>query len=293
MNIFRTNSLSEVQKDQIKELERISFAEDGLENHALLTNELNYYREIPCYYLGYEAEQLIAFLSFFEPDKEEAEIFACTHPDYRRKGYFGALLKEAEKELEHFGITRVLLVVETKSNTGNAVIDKMKAVNSSVGKPRVIKWKFAEYRMEYKLGERTLPQGNWRFERITEQERDVYRQISFEAFPGEGHEERFLDTAIHSENRKGYILYQGEEPVGILSIGTEEETGIYGVGIADKFRGKGLGKILVDFGINQALKHSDTIVLDVDSENPVAKAVYEKAGFRTTFQIDYFEYSMV
>lgn len=66
----------------------------------------------------------------------------------------------------------------------------------------------------------------------------------------------------------------------------------YGVGIIKKYRGKGLGKQLMTFILDEGLKHTNKIVLDVDSSNPAAYNLYLKCGFEVDFQVDYYLYDL-
>ncbi|HAR86062.1 MAG TPA: hypothetical protein DCR69_10055 [Clostridium sp.] len=119
----------------------------------------------------------------------------------------------------------------------------------------------------------------------------MFEKITREAFPDLEDSSNFIDTVIYSENRRGYIAYKEGAPVGVFDFNYEEgHAFLYGVAIAIPYRGKGFGKQLVGFALNEGLKKSDKVVLDVDSENPTAFNLYKKCGFQIDFQVDYYRY---
>ena len=73
MEILKTNRLDQRQTQQIVALENKCFIRDGLENHAYLTNDLNFDPQMPCFFLCYEGDALVAFLTAFAPERAQAE----------------------------------------------------------------------------------------------------------------------------------------------------------------------------------------------------------------------------
>ena len=59
MRIEMTNKLTENQITEILNLETVSFGEDALENHAFLSNEINFDKTVQCFYMGYENNVLV------------------------------------------------------------------------------------------------------------------------------------------------------------------------------------------------------------------------------------------
>ena len=61
------------------------------------------------------------------------------------------------------------------------------------------------------------------------------------------------------------------------------------VGVAPHLRGKRLGWAIFSAGVDRLLQHdAETLVLDVDSENPPARRIYEAAGYRTYSEVRYY-----
>ena len=61
------------------------------------------------------------------------------------------------------------------------------------------------------------------------------------------------------------------------------------VGVHPSMRGKRLGWAIFNAGVERLIAHGATrLVLDVDAENPPARAIYESAGYRTYSEVKYF-----
>ncbi|MCY6958324.1 GNAT family N-acetyltransferase [Clostridium brassicae] len=282
MRIEKTNRLTENQMAEIFNLETIAFCEDNLENHAFLSNEINFDKIMPCFYMGYENDKIIAFLTTFMPTSYEAEILAVTHPQHREKGYFKKLFQAAKETLLLSGVNKILLVVEPKSTGGIGVLKTFPDA----------KLERSEYRMSHNGSENLSEYGQLRFCDVNDGNKEIFAEITRDAFPDLEERSNFIDTVISSENRRGYIAYKEGIPVGVFDFNYEEgDIFLYGVGIATQYRGKGFGKQMMGFALNEGLKECDKVVLDVDSENPTAFNLYRKCGFKIDFQVDYYRLS--
>ena len=61
------------------------------------------------------------------------------------------------------------------------------------------------------------------------------------------------------------------------------------VGVHPRLRGKGLGSAIFNAGIDRLIQNdATTLSLDVDSQNPPARKIYESAGYRTYSKADYY-----
>lgn len=283
MIIESTRLLTESQTAAVVALENLSFKEDALENHAFLSSEINFDVNFPCFYLGYEGEDLVAFLTTFAPISMEAEILAVTHPDHRRKGYFKTLLAAARAELLGKGISSILFAAEPKSKPLPHVI-------ASLGNPPLER---SEYTMSCSKTA-GIAVGGLTFERVTLANRVVFTAITMEAFPDIEPNSSFISKIIKSPTRMGYIAYNNGVPIGVFDLNFKDEGTVYlyGVAVAKSYRGQGFGKALVWQALVEGLNRSQKMVLDVDSDNPVAFSLYKNSGFAIDFQVDYYRYAL-
>jgi ribosomal protein S18 acetylase RimI-like enzyme len=102
-------------------------------------------------------------------------------------------------------------------------------------------------------------------------------------------ETKFLEEKLKSieQNQAVFLLALDEDQViGISWIGmgtkTQKHIGTLGVSVLKDFRGQGLGNLLMETVIFEALgkiKHLEIITLEVYSKNHLAIELYKKFGF--------------
>lgn len=275
------NTLSAEQKETVRWLNDLCNTQEGLDGRASLTTELNFDKSIPSFYLGYDGEELTAFLSLFMPEKEQAEVTAYTHPGKRRQGYFSSLCREAVENCRGKGITRFLFQVDEKSGTGKQTLAQMEDV----------RYQFSEYGMRLER----LPEQEERpdvyYEEITERHKQLYMELAHRALNLNGGSEEFLNAVLYNPLRYGYMQFWKGNAAGVFHFNCEDEkTCIYGLGILPENRGMGLGDALVRRAACQAAQAGQPVVLEVDSENERAFHLYEKNGFRVETQINYYSW---
>ena len=98
-----------------------------------------------------------------------------------------------------------------------------------------------------------------------------------------------LNEQITKLNHRFLIAELDEEAVGFASFGTTEDLGIqklHKIYVLPQTQGKGVGRALLDFVIEQVLDEGDhTLHLNVNRHNK-AKDFYEKLGFRVIQEVD-------
>lgn len=283
MIINMTNTLSSQEKDDIQSLENRCNIVEGLKNRAYLSNEINFNKELPCFYMAYDHGKLKAFLTVFVPTAEVAEIIAFTTPKERKKGYFKNLFLFAREILLEAGVKKVLFQLEPDGTSALKAIDSFK--------PTILER--SEYTMSCKQKLDNITNNELKFKILEHENKDIYIKLNNEVFEEHDDCENLVNAILNSNVRIAYIAYYGTEPVGIFNLAYEEELAYcYGVGISKAYQGKGFGKQLMAFVLNEGLKHTKKIVLDVDSNNPTAYNLYLKCGFEVDFQVDYYLYDL-
>lgn len=285
MYIFETAVLTPRQTEQVRALEQAACVPEALENGAWLSNELNFDRALPCFYLAWPQDAPgpedapAAFLTLFLPTREQAEVVAFTHPAHRRRGYFKALCARAAARCRAAGIPEFLFAVEPRSAGGRAVLETT---------PGCV-WSHSEYRMEY-TGPAPVPAGRLALQRVDADGAEPYR-LFLENDMGEADVDNYVAASVENPERAAYLAMLDGAPVGMFHINLGEHPGrafLYGVGISPGRRGQGLGQELMLLALAEARAMRDGVVLDVDSGNAPAYHIYQKLGFCVTFQVDYF-----
>lgn len=283
MIINMRNILSDEEMSDIKRLENQCNEVDGLKNKAYLSNEINFNKELPCFYMAHDEGKLKAFLTTFMPTAEEAEIIAFTAPKDRKRGYFKNLFLSAKEILIEAGVKRVLFQLEPKGIVALKVIETFL--------PN--KLQRSEYTMSCKHEIEVVFKQQLEFKRVEEENKNIFIKLNNDIFQQQDDNENMINVIINSKDRIGYIAYYKNEPMGIFNLAYEEERAYcYGVGISKKYQGKGFGKELMGFALKEGLEHTKKIVLDVDSTNPAAYNLYLKCGFEVDFQVDYYLYDL-
>lgn len=103
-------------------------------------------------------------------------------------------------------------------------------------------------------------------------------------------EKKWLNGKIKSMQKNKTVMlavFAGKELIGSASVEQESDAvasqGSFHIGIAKKFRGEGIGKLLMALAIEEAvgnLKGLRMITLNVFANNPVAMSLYKKMGFK-------------
>jgi ribosomal protein S18 acetylase RimI-like enzyme len=283
MEYIQTNNLNEKQQADILALQDLCFSPEKLSNKPFLSNELNCNKEIPCFFLAYENQTLISFLTCFIPSPVEAEVNGFTHPHYRHRGLFSSLLALSSKTLKPFGYDRFILQVEPKSKEG------MDYVTNHCPDIERTEYRLSMTTQGWEHTVKTEPKGIT-LERVTTENLPIYARISATVF-NESLEQStaYITTIVHNEEREASICYYEGTPIGVFNVHYEEKDFaiLYGIGIIPQYRGKGLGKNLVSLALASVFEKVKTVYLDVDSENPKAYALYLSLGFSISFQVNY------
>lgn len=103
-------------------------------------------------------------------------------------------------------------------------------------------------------------------------------------------EQAFVKTQIEMIKKKRAVMllaFSGKKLVGISGITMEEHArehvGLFGISVAQEFRGSGVGRLLMEQVITHAKKQIRSlqlIKLEVYENNPVAQKLYQSLGFK-------------
>ncbi|MDV3428907.1 MAG: GNAT family N-acetyltransferase [Bacillota bacterium] len=282
MEILGLQNLNEKYIEDIKKLEKICKEYEGLNGDAFLSNELNFNKDIKCYFLLYEGEILVSFIYMFMPSPVEAEISACTLPEHRHKGYFKILLEKAVDELIKYNVHEILFVQEPGSREAKIVLDKLRA-----------KHEFTEYLLYY---EGNMPAKSMELKTVTEESMAEVIKLNVDIFNDSlSVSESMVREAVNSNKITPYMVMQNGEIIGVCNVNFEsEDISIFGLGIAPKYQGKGLGRAMLESLINQLMtEENKSITLEVNSQNNRAYNLYISSGFKIRTQFDYYRMNIM
>lgn len=248
MNIFAINTLSSKQYYEARDLIAICAQNDGTRGVSFLEPELNEDTTFPAFYMMYDGSKLISFLSVFLPNDTEGEIYGYTLPEYRQKGYFKRLYKEALRKLKAAGYKDITCVCEPECAVGKTVLEKLGLT--------LIR---TEHLMSYDMSPVTEVKMRFELESTTEDNTEI-----FEAFI----DDDLIGTCNVEFTRSHAVIYE-----------------FY---IYEEYRGNGYGSELLLRILKKLLGEGvSKILLHVNGANTVAHTMYSHHGFATEEQIDY------
>lgn len=292
--------LLKTHKAQLFALETRCRHTDGTKGYVSRATELNYRKDFPAFFLAYEGEELVGFLSLFLPGPKDAELNALVHPAHRQQGIFRELLSRAQHHLSAAGIRGQLFVCEPQALASTAA---MKALGSVLAS--------SEYQMTLSNG---FPSGSSPKENKTNTPADAFTSshrtprlvlaeiqdlpalarldaLFFDSDPEASL--HWVEQSFHAHNLSlyKYIFTESGTILGMASLCTESAScTIFGLGIDPEYRGYGYGKALL-MDLLAEIPKNLRISLQVSSQNAVAFCMYQKAGFAVTAQQDYWRIS--
>ena len=277
-------ALDEASEAEVRALVERCEASDGAPSCVQMDHSLNFRKDIKSWFLLHDADRLIGLASIFAPMEREGEISICVAPELRRRGCGGALLAAARRELERIGIARQLLVCDNRSSSGRAFVSRLGAAADH-----------EEHRLEL------VRQVAWQNPRRLVLKEGFSADISamtelFAAAFGDSPEETeaFVRASFVSgservaSGRRAYIGLSGGNLVAACFVADEEGSlSINTLAVSPKEQGAGYGMEFL-CALLDLVGRERHIVIDVDSENPRAIRLYEKAGFEKTHTTGYY-----
>ena len=232
---------------------------------------------LPGGFQAWEGGRLVGSLTLVAPLGHTAEVSAFVPTEHRRKGIFSALLAEAEAACRAWGAKVLLFVCGGESGEGQAV---------------AAHWGLALDHSEFVLVCRgPRPEGKKDPALRLAGPRDLERVAALtEAAFGDTPAEALsmAEKTLSDPARQCWGLWEGERLIAVAGVGPAAESlSIYSVAVDPARQGQGLGRRLMA-GLLAVLPRDRALVVEVDSGNRPALALYAAFGFRETRRQDYF-----
>jgi len=280
--------LSKLRISQLRELEKKSMAVDQVSYAVFTDAEFNFTSVEPAFFFAFEGSRMVGAVTLFLPGDESAEISALVDPEFRKKGVFKALLKQAKATIKRLKCRRILLVSTPGIPATEAVLKRLK-----------FKLDSSEYKMLLRENTFTATVANSGSRPGTAPapalvpvtKKDVHELARMDA--------EFFDTDIEfstawvenlltDDNVHMYMLRVGNTNVGsgFYSL-AENSCSIFGIGILPEYRGQGYGRNLMTLLLASAPKGLP-VSLQVSSRNAIAFSLYQSLGFEITAQQDFY-----
>ena len=286
MQLQKRTVLNEIEKNQINELVRLCNQHDKTYTQIYLSNQFNYYPDLPAFFLAYDGESLAGILNIYADEAEDAEIKALVRPEKRRQGVFHAMWQEAQEELKKKEYHNVLYVVD------RCFTDYEKCMAALAGayteseyymvweKPDIAR----EIKETAKNGEEQSANGQRNVRPAKTEDIPVLAQIAAAAFEEDiAVQLKYETESLQDPEIDKLVIEQDGQIAGGCSVGiTPELNYIFGLCISPERQHQGLGKTMLKGVI--AYLHSqgrENIALSVVTDNENALRLYEGCGFVT------------
>jgi len=205
---------------------------------------------------------------------QEMEVTGVVHPDYRRRGIGRALVAATRAEIARRGLESWLLVCDAALPSGLAFAAAMGGTND-----------FSEHRLRLDPARLPAPAPTSAIgvRLATPADTDDLAAIISAAFGDPVEEVRgWVGNDFERPDRRWFLASLAQAPIGTLRVRADEDEGIYvtGFGIAPAYQNQGLGRqfLLTILAQLRAEGHG-TILIEVETNNAPANALYRAVGF--------------
>lgn len=279
-----TNQLADKERKEAKELIASCQANDHTFREPYLSNMLNFSPNMPAFFLYYQEGELLGLLTVYA-DNEDVELSILVHPNHRRQGIARALFKSFEEETASYPIQSVTFQTE------RVFLDCHPNLASHWG---VIEDKETETwlgrgRQTYALDSHSDVKVLLAVPSYLEEIAQIHHQAFSDAEETLEVSLRYIAEALKDSNSLLYILLKEGQVIGLCTVDLSGNSNyLYGLAVAEDYRGQGYGSYLAKSVVNQLIAHNDkSFQIAVEDDNVGAKHLYEKIGFVKQTQVVY------
>lgn len=282
--IRATNQLTEKERKAAKALIASCQAYDQTFREPYLSNMLNFDPNMPAFFLYYQEGELLGLLTVYADD-EDVEVSILVDPSHRRQGVGRAMYRSFEKEMVAYPIRSVTFQTE------RVFLDRHPDLASHWG---VVE----DEETETWLGRDKTPYALDSRSDVKVLLADLayvkeIAQLHHQAFsdPEETLDvsRRYITEALKDSDGLLYILLKEAQVIGVCTVDLSGNSNyLYGLAIAEAYRGQGYGSYLAKSVVNQLIAHNDKpFQIAVEDSNIGAKLLYENIGFVKQTQVVY------
>ena len=278
--IQSTNTLNDHQLLEAKALIAVCRNYDGTFRDPYLSNMLNFDPDMPAFFLYYEKDELVGLLTVYADD-QDVDVAILVHPNHRRQGIARALYRSFEKGTASYPIESVTFQTERVFLENHPDF----ASNWGLGEDEETETWLGRDRTAYALDSRSdvdvlLAELSYL---------EAIAQLHHQTFADEEVSHRYILEALKDPDSLLYMLLKEGQVIGICTVDMSGKCNyLYGLAIAEVYRGQGYGSYLAKSVVNQLMEKNDKeFQIAVEDDNVGAKRLYEKIGFVTQTQVVY------
>ena len=282
--IRATNPLPDQERKAAKALIASCQAHDQTFREPYLSNMLNFDPNMPAFFLYYQEAELLGLLTVYADD-EDVEVSILVAPSHRRQGIARVMYRSFEKEMASYPIRSVTFQTERVFLDGHPDLASHwglvedEETETWLGRDRT------SYALDSRSDVKVLLADPVYVEEIA--------QLHYQAFsdPEETLEvsRRYITEALKDSDGLLYILLKEGQVIGVCTVDLSGNSNyLYGLAVAEAYRGQGYGSYLAKSVVNQLIAQNDkSFQIAVEDSNVSAKRLYEKIGFVKQTQVVY------
>lgn len=282
--IRATNLLTEKERKAAKALIASCQAYDQTFREPYLSNMLNFNPNMPAFFLYYQEGELLGLLTVYADD-ENVEVSILVEPSHRRQGIARAMYRSFEKELASYPIRSVTFQTE------RVFLDHHPDLASHWGlveDEETETW-LGRDRTSYALDSRSDVKVLLAEPSYLDEIAQLHHQAFSDAEETLEVSRRYITEALEDSDSLLYILLKEGQVIGVCTVDLSGNSNyLYGLAVAESYRGQGYGSYLAKSVVNQLIEKNDkAFQIAVEDNNKGAKHLYEKIGFAKQTQVVY------
>lgn len=290
MKIISTNKLNDKEIKDIEKLLKKVHEFDQTYRDPYLSNEFNFDKDMPCFYLAYnKSNDLLGILTVYA-DNKDVEIILLVDPDYRRKKIAPNLYGSFLKETKEYNLNEISFITEEVFLNNNPDL---------INNLDLIKTDYDEYQLSRKHNKENidniLSKNNnidLIFEKASIKDVSELTKLTHEAFDTPiDITKRYNLESIKSNTSDIYILRNKKDIISKVSIDySSDQNYFYSVATKKEYLRQGYAYILLLKTIRELEKQNNKdFQIGVNSKNTKAKNLYLKLGFNIDTKIIYLD----
>lgn len=281
-----TNQLTDKERKEAKALIASCQANDHTFREPYLSNMLNFDPTMPTFFLYYQEGELLGLLTVYA-DNEDVELSILVHPNHRRQGIARALFKSFEEETSSYPIQSVTFQTEHVFLERHPDFISHWGLVEDAGTETWLRRGRQTYALDSHSDVKVLLAVPSYLEEIAQ----LHHQAFSDAEETLEVSLRYIAEALKDSNSLLYILLKEGQVIGLCTVDLSGNSNyLYGLAVAEDYRGQGYGSYLAKSVVNQLIAHNDkSFQIAVEDDNVGAKHLYEKIGFVKQTQVVYLE----
>ena len=282
--IRATNQLTEKERKAAKALIASCQAYDQTFREPYLSNMLNFDPNMPAFFLYYQEGELLGLLTVYADD-EDVEVSILVDPSHRRQGVGRAMYRSFEKEMVAYPIRSVTFQTE------RVFLDRHPDLASHWGvveDEETETW-LGRDKTPYALDSRSDVKVLLADPAYVKEIAQLHHQAFSDPEETLDVSRRYITEALKDSDGLLYILLKEAQVIGVCTVDLSGNSNyLYGLAIAEAYRGQGYGSYLAKSVVNQLIAHNDKpFQIAVEDSNIGAKLLYENIGFVKQTQVVY------